>query len=180
MWSSSSRSPPPGTTSRLVHTPEYLEQAQDRRIRARGARAARGAVVAGGRRGLPAHDRRHHPGRAAGRQPAASAAVCHIGGGFHHAFANHGEGFCLFNDVAVAIRRAAARAARSRGPPSSISTCITATAPRSSSRTIPRVFTFSMHQQHNYPAFKPRGIARRRAARRHGRRHVSRTAGVRA
>ena len=27
----------------------------------------------------------------------------HIGGGFHHAFADHGEGFCLLNDIAVAI-----------------------------------------------------------------------------
>ncbi len=26
----------------------------------------------------------------------------HIGGGFHHAFPDHGEGFCLLNDVAVA------------------------------------------------------------------------------
>ena len=30
--------------------------------------------------------------------------VCHIGGGLHHAFPNHGEGFCPFNDVAVAVR----------------------------------------------------------------------------
>jgi acetoin utilization deacetylase AcuC-like enzyme len=28
-----------------------------------------------------------------------------IGGGFHHAFAGHGEGFCPLNDIAVAIRR---------------------------------------------------------------------------
>ncbi len=28
-----------------------------------------------------------------------------IGGGFHHAFADHGEGFCVVNDVAVAIKR---------------------------------------------------------------------------
>jgi len=28
-----------------------------------------------------------------------------IGGGFHHAFSDHGEGFCMINDVAVAIRR---------------------------------------------------------------------------
>jgi len=28
-----------------------------------------------------------------------------IGGGFHHAFPGHGEGFCMINDVAVAIRR---------------------------------------------------------------------------
>ena len=35
--------------------------------------------------------------------------VCHIGGGLHHAFPNHGEGFCPFNDVAVAIRVLQAR-----------------------------------------------------------------------
>jgi acetoin utilization deacetylase AcuC-like enzyme len=29
-----------------------------------------------------------------------------IGGGFHHAFPDHGEGFCMIHDVAVAIRRA--------------------------------------------------------------------------
>jgi acetoin utilization deacetylase AcuC-like enzyme len=80
----------------------------------------------------------------------------HIGGGFHHAFANHGEGFCLFNDVAVAIRllfdeRRIERAAvidldvhHGNG------TAFIFENDR-------RVFTFSMHQQHNYPAHKPRG-----------------------
>ena len=29
----------------------------------------------------------------------------HLGGGFHHAFPDHGEGFCLLNDVAVAARK---------------------------------------------------------------------------
>ena len=28
----------------------------------------------------------------------------HIGGGFHHAFAHRGEGFCILNDIAIAIR----------------------------------------------------------------------------
>ncbi len=28
----------------------------------------------------------------------------HIGGGFHHAFPDHGEGFCVFNDPACAVR----------------------------------------------------------------------------
>jgi len=28
-----------------------------------------------------------------------------VGGGFHHAFPDHGEGFCMVHDVAVAIRR---------------------------------------------------------------------------
>ena len=31
--------------------------------------------------------------------------VCvNVGGGFHHAFPEHGEGFCMINDFAVAIR----------------------------------------------------------------------------
>ena len=33
-----------------------------------------------------------------------------IGGGFHHAFAGHGEGFCAIHDVAVAIRSLQRRA----------------------------------------------------------------------
>jgi acetoin utilization deacetylase AcuC-like enzyme len=31
--------------------------------------------------------------------------VMHLGGGFHHAFADHGEGFCYVNDIAVGIRK---------------------------------------------------------------------------
>ncbi len=29
----------------------------------------------------------------------------HIGGGFHHAFPDHGEGFCVLNDVAVSLEK---------------------------------------------------------------------------
>src|SRR6516225_788190 len=32
-------------------------------------------------------------------------AAINIGGGFHHAFPDHGEGFCMIHDVAIAIRR---------------------------------------------------------------------------
>ncbi|HEX4230337.1 MAG TPA: histone deacetylase [Bryobacteraceae bacterium] len=35
--------------------------------------------------------------------------VFHLGGGFHHAFADHGEGFCLYADAAIAIHSARAR-----------------------------------------------------------------------
>ncbi len=34
----------------------------------------------------------------------------HLGGGFHHAFPDHAEGFCYFHDVAIAIRRLQASA----------------------------------------------------------------------
>jgi acetoin utilization deacetylase AcuC-like enzyme len=41
----------------------------------------------------------------AARQALADRVAISIGGGFHHAFPDHGEGFCMIHDVAVAIRR---------------------------------------------------------------------------
>ncbi len=79
----------------------------------------------------------------------------HIGGGFHHAFANHGEGFCPFNDIAVAVR-----VLQSRGLDRVAIVDLDVHHGNGTSFIFerdPRVFTFSMHQQHNYPVFKPRG-----------------------
>ncbi|MEO8255960.1 MAG: histone deacetylase [Acidobacteriota bacterium] len=78
-----------------------------------------------------------------------------IGGGLHHAFPNHGEGFCLFNDVAVAVRVLQARGVQRHA-------IIDLDVHHGNGTAFifesdPRVFTFSMHQQHNYPAWKPRG-----------------------
>jgi len=41
----------------------------------------------------------------AARQALSDGFSINIGGGFHHAFPDHGEGFCMIHDVAVAIRR---------------------------------------------------------------------------
>ncbi len=41
----------------------------------------------------------------AARQCLTDKVCISIGGGFHHAFPDHGEGFCMIHDVAVAIRR---------------------------------------------------------------------------
>jgi acetoin utilization deacetylase AcuC-like enzyme len=100
-----------------------------------------------------------------------------IGGGFHHAFPDHGEGFCVINDVAIAIRRmqrdgrirtamtvdcdvhqgngtaAIFAGARPLGDP-------LPSAPTSTLKTKTRahagdVFTISLHQENNYPAWKP-------------------------
>jgi acetoin utilization deacetylase AcuC-like enzyme len=79
----------------------------------------------------------------------------HIGGGLHHAFANHGEGFCPFNDVAVAIRVLQARGLERIAVVDLDVHHGNGTAFIFESD--PRVFTFSMHQQYNYPAWKPRG-----------------------
>jgi acetoin utilization deacetylase AcuC-like enzyme len=98
--------------------------------------------------------------------------ACHLGGGLHHAFANHGEGFCPFNDVAVAVRvleRGPQRGSRvgvervERGLEGGWRVAIVDLDVHHGNGTAfifesdPRVFTFSMHQQHNYPMWKPRG-----------------------
>src|SRR5689334_3129363 len=41
----------------------------------------------------------------AARQALIDKICISIGGGFHHAYPDHGEGFCMIHDVAVAIRR---------------------------------------------------------------------------
>ena len=84
-----------------------------------------------------------------------SVPVCHLGGGLHHAFPNHGEGFCPFNDVAVA-----ARVLQARGIERIAIVDLDVHHGNGTAFTFesdPRVFTFSMHQQRNYPMWKPRG-----------------------
>jgi len=80
--------------------------------------------------------------------------VAHIGGGLHHAFPNHGEGFCPFNDVAVA-----ARVLQDRGLARIAIVDLDVHHGNGTAfifESDPRVFTLSMHQQHNYPLWKPR------------------------
>jgi len=105
-----------------------------------------------------------------------------IGGGFHHAFPDHGEGFCMINDIAIAVRRMLkdgkvahamvldcdvhqgngtavifganpkltnpqpAWSANLFQPPRPVSMKEAAAS---------NVFTVSLHQENNYPAWKP-------------------------
>ena len=113
-----------------------------------------------------------------------------LGGGFHHAFPDHGEGFCMIHDVAVAIRRmqrdgrirtamtvdcdvhhgngtaaifagtrTASQSLPSSGPstlgrsaldPATFSQCGVMRGAHAGD-----VFTISLHQENNYPPFKP-------------------------
>jgi len=121
----------------------------------------------------------------AARQSLADGVCISIGGGFHHAFPDHGEGFCMIHDVAVAIRRlqredkihtamtvdcdvhqgngtaaifAGTRTASALLPSSSVSTVQPpANAPRGKIRGAHAgdVFTISLHQHNNYPLWKP-------------------------
>jgi len=111
-----------------------------------------------------------------------------IGGGFHHAFPDHGEGFCMIHDVAIAIRRmqrdgkiraamtvdcdvhqgngtaaifAGTRTASEPLPSVPTSTlnpaspATTAAKTQLHGRDTGDVFTISLHQENNYPAWKP-------------------------
>ena len=107
-----------------------------------------------------------------------------IGGGFHHAFPNHGEGFCVIHDVAIAIRRMLRDGLLERamtvdcdvhqgnGTAAIFSHELwgqdtLGALPSWSTRTrhphpahmldgpSGEVFTISLHQQNNYPAWKP-------------------------
>ena len=103
-----------------------------------------------------------------------------IGGGFHHAFPDHGEGFCMINDVAVAIRRmqrdhkirtamtvdcdvhhgngTAAIFAGTRtfsDPLPSSGPSVLGRKPLMRGAHAGDVFTISLHQENNYPVQKP-------------------------
>jgi acetoin utilization deacetylase AcuC-like enzyme len=86
----------------------------------------------------------------------ADRVAVHIGGGFHHAFAGHGEGFCLFNDVAVAIRHA--RRARTADRAAVVDLDVhQGNGTASIFAGDARVFTLSIHDEANYPEVKPPG-----------------------
>ena len=80
--------------------------------------------------------------------------AANLGGGFHHAYPGHGEGFCMIHDVAVAIR--ALQAERKIRTAMTVDTDVhhgngTATTFASD----PTVYTLSIHQENNYPEPKP-------------------------
>ncbi len=85
----------------LVHTPEYL----------RNVKAGNLTRIEQRRIGFPwsvamveRHRRSTGATTAAAQAALEDGAAVHLAGGTHHAFADRGEGFCVFNDIAVAIR----------------------------------------------------------------------------
>lgn len=84
-----------------VHDPQYLKNLSAGTL---GAKAER-------KMGLPWSERLVRRSRLAvqgtilaARNALIDSIAANLAGGTHHAFADHGEGFCVLNDVAVAIR----------------------------------------------------------------------------
>jgi acetoin utilization deacetylase AcuC-like enzyme len=117
----------------------------------------------------------------AAQRALAERVAFNIGGGFHHAFPNHGEGFCMIHDVAVAIRRLQkdGRIKRAMVVDCDVhqgnGTALIFGNKQQVQRQLPSwggsapdglrakvtesdtqdVFTISLHQANNYPAWKP-------------------------
>jgi acetoin utilization deacetylase AcuC-like enzyme len=77
-----------------------------------------------------------------------------VGGGFHHAYPDHGEGFCAINDIAVAVRRVQRDGLVARAM---VVDCDVHHGNGTAAifADDASVFTLSIHQFNNYPALKP-------------------------
>ncbi len=90
----------------------------------------------------------------AGQRAMQDGYAANIGGGFHHAYPDHGEGFCVIHDVAVAIQRLRYDQVIQRA-------MVVDTDVHQGNGTAAifsgdgDVFTLSIHQEHNYPYPKP-------------------------
>jgi acetoin utilization deacetylase AcuC-like enzyme len=117
----------------------------------------------------------------AARRALTDGVSVNIGGGFHHAFPDHGEGFCMIHDVAVAIRRMqrdgkirtamtadcdvhqgngtaaifAGKRVLGDPLPSASGSPAGAQAAHGHKANASDVFTISLHQHNNYPMWKP-------------------------
>lgn len=74
----------------------------------------------------------------------------HIGGGFHHAYPDHGEGFCIVNDIAIGIKKCL------KDKDIKKAMVIDCDLHQGNGTAVifqkdANVFTFSVHQEHNYP-----------------------------
>ncbi len=93
---------------------------------------------------------------AAARAALADGIACNLAGGTHHAFADSGQGFCVFNDVAVAIR------ALRHDEPYLHSFVLDLDAHQGNGTHAifandPLTFTYSLHVGRNYPSAKVPG-----------------------
>jgi acetoin utilization deacetylase AcuC-like enzyme len=138
--------PAPIEDIKLVHTENYIHDMLNLRWTARTARSelpltqeiitaalihAQGTIITG--------------------VEALKTGCCiHLGGGFHHAFSDHAEGFCYINDVAVAIRKLKQLKLITRA---AVIDCDLHQG-NGTARIFQNddtVFTFSIHQEHLYP-----------------------------
>lgn len=133
-----------------VHTPGYLQKLKDCTLSEKEQR----------RLGLPwssallERSRRSVGGTiAACRVALAEGLAMNLAGGTHHAYPDHGEGFCVFNDVGIAARALQAESLADRVV---ILDCDVHQGNGTAAifADDPAVFTFSVHGANNFPLHK--------------------------
>ena len=129
------------------HDPDYLRRFQQGQLTAREIR----------RIGLPwSAELVERARRSAGATVEACFAALddgiavHLGGGTHHAFRNQGQGYCIFNDSAIAVRTLQAETPIERVL---ILDCDVHQGNGTAAllQKDPNVFTFSIHGKNNFP-----------------------------
>jgi acetoin utilization deacetylase AcuC-like enzyme len=134
----------------LTHTAEYLDKLNSLTLSRKEVRdigfpmsdalVCRGKHIANGTYQCALHAKVHR-------------IAMNTAGGTHHSFANRGEGFCLFNDIAIASSLLLARGEATRILVVDLDVH-QGNGTASIFRLEPRIFTFSMHGQRNYPTRK--------------------------
>jgi len=135
-----------------VHTREYLERLTSSALSAAEIRRLglpwsdllwqRSIVAAGGT-------------MLAARMALADGLAANLAGGTHHAFPDHGEGFCVLNDVAIAIEQLRAEDTIERAAVIDLDVH-QGNGTAAIFEHVDEVFTFSMHGERNYPLAKMR------------------------
>ena len=133
-----------------VHTIEYLDKVKNGMLSEREVR----------RVGLPWSPQLVERSRrsvgctiAACRAAVREGLAANLAGGTHHAYSDHGEGYCVFNDVTVAVR---AMQAEDRARRIVILDCDVHQGNGTAAIFAgePTVFTFSIHGEKNFPTTK--------------------------
>lgn len=137
---------------RLVHTPEYLQKLREGLLDRKEER----------RMGLPWSKALVRRSRTAVggtllamRMALEDGLAANLAGGTHHAFPDHGEGFCVLNDVGVALRVLRGEGQLKRALVVDLDVH-QGNGTAAIFETDPAVATFSMHGERNYPWNKER------------------------
>lgn len=133
-----------------THTAEYWKKLSSNTLSKKEARAigfpmrpeliARGRIIAQGTLDCARYARQ-------------DGVALNVAGGTHHSFADRGEGFCVFNDIAIAINELLASGEITRA----LVVDLDVHQGNGTAKIFeyePRVFTFSMHGARNYPTRK--------------------------
>lgn len=136
-----------------VHEAEYLDAVETGRLPARAVRR----IGFPWSRGMVERSRRSVGATLAAARAALEDGVgVNLAGGTHHAWPDRGEGFCVFNDVAVAARTLLAEGAIGRAAVVDLDVHH-GNATAAIFADDPRVFTLSIHGAGNWPFSRPRG-----------------------